>query len=147
MPGSQISSPKIVFRRSERKYLPLFLAVLFVTTPALGTLIWYKFTGRVAPLAITQEYQARRGSLNDIAIIADVSWSDSDQRLTKEAFRTRLIRAFAAHGETVIVVFHDGGSGLNEVTYRVGSNAFGPYPHSEAALGVRSSISAYRLHD
>lgn len=52
-----------------------------------------------------------------------------------------------AHGEAVVVVFHAGSSGGSYLRYRVGSNAFGPYSLSDAALGVRSAISAYRLRD
>jgi len=145
MPGRQTTSPKIVFKRSERKYLTLVLAVLFVTTPALGTLVWYKFTGRVAPLAITQEYQARQGNLNGVAIIATVAWG-TDIQLSKNDVRQVLRNAFGAHGEEVVVIFNDTNLPETTVTYRVGANSFGSLPLSSAGQHVRMAVDALRLY-
>lgn len=145
MPNAPGTTPRIIVRRSENKILTLVLVFVFLAAPATLSAVWFKYTGRAAPLAITREQQALQGLENGVAIIAIVDLGTSGTRNPQDV-RRLLQSGFSRHGEDVVVTFTSSGNAAATVIYRVGSNEFGPLPLGSAGQNIRMAVDAYRMH-
>jgi hypothetical protein len=125
----------------------IFLAILALITPSAAALTWYYMTGdpTFRPLSISVErliaYEADRGSGG--AVVARVTLPP-DSRLSEASVTNELRRGFAATGAQAMIHVHRA-PGPPYVTFEVGASRLGPYPLGDAAIGLRTASSAWRM--
>jgi hypothetical protein len=125
----------------------LMFALLALIAPTAAALIWYNITGdpTFRPLSVTIErlvaFEADRGSGG--AVVAHVTLP-ADSRLSEESLTADLRRGFAATGAHAIIRVNRT-PGPPTILFEVGASRIGPYPLSNAAIGLRTASDAWRM--
>ncbi len=134
-------------QQSNLRYLVVL--VLIISAPSVLALAWFYYTKdpNLRPLGLTvealQNYAGIGPGIEIVAVVDGINSSISEE--ARNQLRATLETAFQAKGVDVRVVMHEG-AGSPRITYNVGKTILGPYPTSQASVGISEAVEAFRMH-